>query len=124
MGNRDCSTGFGQVYDYWVLGPLGKEIEYGFGYVIYWGTTGIMEKMEATSIFGLLRECGFGYIIIRSPYTPCFIYLRRTIAPKTLNPGMCDAALRVSGPVSIPYPNPETLKPINPINPVNPKPKA
>ena len=23
MGNSNCSTGFGEVYGYWVLGPLG-----------------------------------------------------------------------------------------------------
>ena len=23
LGNNGCSTAFGQVYDYWVLGPLG-----------------------------------------------------------------------------------------------------
>ena len=24
LGNSNCGTGLGQVYDYWVLGPLGN----------------------------------------------------------------------------------------------------
>ena len=70
--------------------PL-KEIEYGFGYIIYVKipiypmfyylnmALGDFNKIPIYLIFYLL-EYGFGYIIIRSSYTPDFIYLRGTIA--------------------------------------------
>ena len=56
------------------------------GLGLYCGNIGITEeKMEATIIFGSYREYGFGYIIIRSPYSPCSVYLRRTIHRKELS---------------------------------------
>ena len=55
---------------------------------LYWGYIGIMENQMETAIMGLgcrvivtfkWMESGFGYIIIRSPYTPYSIYSRGTI---------------------------------------------
>ena len=43
LGKSQFSAGFGQVYDYWVLGPLG---------VVYWDA-GVVWKVCPKLLFGL-----------------------------------------------------------------------
>ena len=52
MGISNCNTGFGEVYDYWVLGPLGSS---GLG-TLYYGLCPVCGMLLHLSVFDSVQS--------------------------------------------------------------------